>query len=1193
MLRNIAGFEIRYLLRNPLLWVTALVTFALLFIATSVPEMELATEGGLRRNAAFATLRIYLMVSVAFMFVTTSFVTNAVLRDDETGFAPIVRSTPVTTAEYLLGRFLGAFSVAALCMLVVPLARVLGTMMPWADAAQFGVLRLGDHLYAYFLFALPNLFIHAAIFFALATITRSMMATYLGVISFLFGFLILQGSFVERPQFRTVVAMLDPFGSRALDDVTRYWTVAERNVLLPDFAGFLLYNRLLWIGIAAACLALACAAWRFAGRGISKRERKKQKLAERASAEAGRVLHAASLPVPKHDHAALRALLRMRTRFEIKQVVLSPAFAVLMAGGLYLTSFVLITQRDPDGKPSYPTTLSLIPEIQESFSMIPLIIAIYYAGELVWRERDRRMHELIDAAPMPNWAYVVPKTLAMAVVLMSTLLTTVVAAIIVQLSLGHTDLELGKYLLWYVLPATWDMLLLAALAVFVQALSPHKTVGWGLMVLFLLWQQLNKAIDHNLVNYGGTPEVPLSDLNGAGSFWIGAWTFRVYWGAFAVLLLLAAHLLWRRGTDVRLRPRLAYARRRLAGVPGRVGIAALLTFMTTGAYAYYNTNVLNDYTTANAAMDAAAELEKKYWQYKDLPQPAIVDMKLDVALYPEELRAVTKGRYTLRNLTAKPIEDIHVRVMNEDLKVISSTIGGAREIHNDPKHDYRIYRLDRVMLPGEERVLSCETLLWLRGFRNGSPNTNLIGNGTYLNEVQLMPVIGMNFGGLLGNPATRRKYGLPEVPRPPKLEDLAATAKPNMGRGWAKVDITVSTSAGQTPLAPGNRISDVTRGDRRIARFVSDVPVHPRFAVQSARYAEKHRRHAGIDLAVHYHPAHRWNVDRMLDAMAAALDYYQANFGPYQFDHVRIVESSAYHGAAAAFAGTIAYSEEVGFVSDYTEPETMDYVTFLTAHELAHQWWAHQVIGAEMEGLQVLSETLSQYSAQMVLKKLRGADHMRRYMQFELDRYLEGRAVAPGEEPVLARVTGQEYVTYRKGALAMYLLQVRMGEEAINRALRKLVEQYKFRGALYPRSADLIEALRAEAKNSEEQNLITDLFERITLYDLKVTAPAAVRRADGRWDVTVPVEAKKLYADGAGVETETPLDERIEVGLFTAEPGRDVFDAKDVVMMERQPIRSGRQVLKFVTDRKPAYAGVDPYNFYIDRESADNVVEVR
>jgi len=1190
MFANSARFEFRYLLRNPLLWVTAAVTFALIFISMNADGFKLSSEGGLFENAAYATLRNYVAVSAFFMFVTTSFVANVVIRDDETGFGPIVRSTRITKFDYLIGRFLGAFAIAALCMLVVPLAIWLGSLMPWADPANLGPNRLVDHLYAYFLLALPNLLITASVFFALATITRSMMATYLGVIGFVSSYFVLQNAFGDRPQLDTAIEIADPFGARALRDATRYWTVSERNMTLPDFTGALLYNRLLWIGISILCLALAYAAYRFADRGMSKRERKKQKLANRASAEASVPAVSTSLPGPQHGPAALRALLWMRTRFEIKQVALSPAFALLMASGLFTTLISLTTQRDPDGRPTYPTTLSMIPALEKGFQVIPVIIAFYYAGELVWRERDRRMHEIVDAAPMPNWAYVAPKTLAMALVLMAALLTTVVASVIVQLSLGITGLELGKYLLWYVLPMTWDMLLLAALAVFVQAVSPHKAVGWGIMVLFQLWRELNHVVDHNLLSYGGMPRTPLSDINGAGSFWKGPWTFRIYWGAFAILLLVAAHLLWRRGTEIRLKPRLALARRRLAGAPGWIAGAALLTFLATGAWAYYNTNVLNHYRTRSASNDDAAEFEKRFWKYHDLPQPTIAGVTLDIALYPEERRAVTRGHYRLRNLTAKPITDIHVLLHDRDLELASVTLAGARLIFNDAKHDYRIYRLDSPMRPGEERVLAFETRRWHRGFRNGAPNTTMVENGTFLSNTELMPVLGMSRAGTLDGRATRRKYGLPEELPMPKLEDLSAAAKPSSHLGWMKVDITVSTTADQTPIAPGRKVSDVTRGGRRVARFVSDVPIHPDFSVQSARYAEKHRRHAGVDLAVYYHPPHEWNVDRMLDALAASLDYYQANFGPYQFDHVRIVEFPGYRNFAQAFAGTIPYSETVGFISDYKEPDTMDYVTGMTAHELAHQYWAHQVIGADMEGQRVLSETLAQYSAYMVVKKVRGEDQIRRYLQFELDRYLDYRSE---DDPPLAREAGQDHLFYHKGALVMWLLQKRLGEDAVNRALRNLLARYKFKGAPYPRSLDLIEALRAEARTTEEQALITDLFERVTLYDLKVTQPTATRRPDGMWDVTVPIEAKKVYADGKGAETETPLAERIEVGLFTAEPGRDAFDKSNVVLMERHPIRSGSQVLRFVTGKRPTYAGIDPYNFYIDRNSADNVLPVR
>ena len=72
-----------------------------------------------------------------------------------------------------------------------------------------------------------------------------------------------------------------------------------------------------------------------------------------------------------------------------------------------------------------------------------------------------------------------------------------------------------------------------------------------------------------------------------------------------------------------------------------------------------------------------------------------------------------------------------------------------------------------------------------------------------------------------------------------------------------------------------------------------------------------------------------------------------------------------------------------------------------------------------------------------------------------------------------------------------------------------------------------------EVAGPEHEQLISDLFEKITLYDVKVTEAKSSPRADGRWDVTLEVDARKLYADGKGKETEAPLDESFDVGVFT------------------------------------------------------------
>jgi len=1196
MLAAIARFEMRYLLRNPLVWITAALTFSAFAASTSVEGFELGSEGGLLRNASYAVIRNMLMLSVMYMVVLAAFVASAIVRDHETGYGPIMWSTPATPRSVLLGRFFGALTVVGGCLLMGALGLAIGTQLPWANPVAIGPNVLAPYVFSLLTLAVPNLFIGGVVLFSLAAITRSMMGTYLGVIGFGSMFFFVDAALNDLPAFRSVLVLADPFGLRAIGDATRYWTVSQRNVLVPEFTGMLLTNRVLWMAIATGLLAAVCRGYRTSDGASVIRTRWWRRATPRSgdisshreTTDVGHLLH--SLPNPRHGTQNIRALLWLRTRFESWQIVSSPVFPVLLAWGLFTTLISLTVQRDPDGSPTYPTTLSLIPEIAEGLAVMPLLVAVYFAGDLVWRERDRRMHELVDASPMPNWAYVLPKTIAMLLVLTSIALIGMVSAIVVQLSLGFTTLEIGKYLLWYVVPTSWDMMLLAAAAVAIHAVSPHKVVGWGVILLLVILQQVFPLVEHNLLIYGGHPAVPLSDLAQAGSFWIGGWTYRLYWGAAAVLLLMLAHVFWRRGVDVRFVPRLVRARASLRGAPGRVAFIAAMVLLATGATALYNTNVLAGYRTSDDQIEAAASYERQYTKYLGIPQPEIVHLAMNVALYPSERRAEVTGRYRLRNRTGQPVRDIHVRVLDSQVELLEATLDDAELVHDDTTHQHRIFRLPEAMLPGEERDLHFRSRRVVRGFRNAWPETQLIENGSFLNETQLGPVVGTSRAGMLDDPDLRAKHGLPELAGPPLLGDSAARNRPSNQRGWATADVTVSTSADQTPLAAGNKVSDVSSGGRRTARFVSRVPTRARFVVLSARYAERHREHHGVRLSVYYHPTHAWNVDRMLESAAQSLDYYQQHFGPYQYDHFRIVELPGYYGFAQAFGGTIPFSETVGFIADYRQPETIDQVAGMTAHELAHQWWAYQVAAANMEGEGVLSETLAQYAAHMIVKRTRGEAHIRRYLRFELDWYLASRK---DSDPPLARAAGQQHLLYRKGALAMYLLQHRMGEDAVNRALRSLLERFRFQDAPYATTEDLRTALRKQAVTPEQQDLISDLFERVTLYDLRVESPQATQRADGRWEVRVPVVARKWYADTTGAETEAPLDEAIEVGLFTAEPGSDAFSESQVLEMKRHALRSGRQVLVLISDKRPSFAGVDPYNFYIDRSSSDNVQPVK
>jgi ABC-type transport system involved in multi-copper enzyme maturation permease subunit len=1186
MFRNIARFEFRYQLKNPVFWVTAIIFFLMTFAAITLESVRIGATTNVHKNAPFSIDQISGVMCVFGIFALVAFVANVVVRDDDTGFGPIIRATRIRKSDYLLGRFAGAFAAAALAMTSVQIGIALGSVMPWVDPDTLGPFVATHYLYGFFAVALPTLFLCGAGFFALATATRSMMATYVGVVAFLILYFTANIIF-SKPQYEYISALVDPFGLAALESATKYWTAVERNNDVPAWHGVLLYNRLIWFGISLALLALAYRAFRFETVGAPAVEK---------PAKAGRADPAPSGATarirPVFGPATAWAQFTARARIDMVGIFRSPAFFVLLALGLLNAFGALWSAEEFYGDSIYPVTRAMIVQLRGSFTIMPVIIAIYYAGELVWRDRDRRIHEIIDATPVADWMYVVPKITALFLVLVSTLLASVLTAITVQTIKGYHHYEIYHYLSWYVVPESLAMLILAVFAIFVQALSPVKYVGWGIMGLYVLSTITlgTLGFEDNLYHIDGAPIVPLSDMNGQGQYWIGRLWFLAYWFVFAAILALLSHFLWRRGTEQRLLPRLRRLPRRLAGAGG-VALAMLVVgFVAIGANIYHNTHVLNEYRTARGNEKWLADYERALLPYETVPQPRVTDVKLAVDLYPHSLTAHASGTYTLENRTGKPLDHVHVRWWR-DLKMNHLAVEGGVQERDYGPFNYVIYKFDPPMAPGEKRHLTFDGVLAQTGFPNSnvalSPTAGrMADNGSFVNNFMLAPELGMDRQELLTDRTKRRKYGLSPELRPAKLENDSARARNALraDSDWVTADITLSTVADQIPIAPGTKVSDVTQGDRRICRFVSDAPIMNFFSLQSAAYQVAAAKHGDVDLAVYYDPAHAVNVRRMLDGMKLSLDTFDQIYSPYQFHQARILEFPSYANFAESFANTIPFSESIGFVVNVSDPNDVDMVTYVTAHEMGHQWWGHQVIAADKQGATMLIESFAQYSALQVMERLEGPDQIRKFLKYELDAYLRQRGTEAVEETPLYKVEDRPYIHYRKGSVAMYFLADQLGEDTVNRAMRRLIKDYAFKPAPYPDTRDFIRYLREEAGPGHDQ-IISDTLERITLYDVNVHGVHASVRPDGRYDVTIDVEAHKFYADGFGKETEAPLEENFDVGLFAKEPGKNGFTKADVLTFTKMPVHAGRQTITLISAVKPSFGGVDPYNKRITRNS--------
>ena len=213
----------------------------------------------------------------------------------------------------------------------------------------------------------------------------------------------------------------------------------------------------------------------------------------------------------------------------------------------------------------------------------------------------------------------------------------------------------------------------------------------------------------------------------------------------------------------------------------------------------------------------------------------------------------------------------------------------------------------------------------------------------------------------------------------------------------------------------------------------------------------------------------------------------------------------------------------------------VDLITRRLAHEVSHQWWGHQLYPAQVEGGTMLVETLAKYSEMLVLEATQGQGSLPPLLRFEREMYLLSRTNMPYPEPPLMRVVDLDHVYYSKGAIVMDAMRDLIGEEALNRALRRLLREH---GAESPPATtdDLLAALRAEAA-PEHHALIEEWVREVSFVDLRIEAAYAHALPDGRYRVTATVLGRKTFDPAGGVKaTEVPLDEMIDVAVYAGHP---------------------------------------------------------
>lgn len=1215
MFKTIFTFEIKRWLKNPVFYVYIALFFAISMLMMAVSygifdNISATTSSKALPNSPMGINSMINGLSVLLYFLLPSIVGASVYRDFKYNMHSILFSYPFSKWDYLMGKFLSSFLIVVIITLFVGFGAFLASFLPGINQELVGPHSFMAYAQTYLIFVIPNLFIYGVIVFAVVTVTRNISIGFITVLLLIF-IQSLVGSFTQEADNKYLVALLEPFGSDALNYYTKYWTVFEKNNNLLPFKGVVIYNRLLWLSVGAIILGLMYRSFSFTQNALTFG---KSKSSDRVTKNNFGGITKINLSKVTHDFSLTQKLKTAwsLSNVDFKFIVRNWIFISILLVGMIFILIMALSAGQIFGTETYPTTWQMLLVPGSTFGLFINMLTFLFTGILIHRGTTTRMNHLTDVTPTPNWVLLLSKFIAIVKMQVVLLAVIMISGILFQIYKGYFNFEIGHYLQELYGLKLIHYVIWAFLALVIQSLFKNYLLGF--FVLLLLSIGLNflpaMGIEQAVFEFNSDTGFQYSDMNGYGSGLAIYFLYKIYWLLLGLTFFFIALLFYKRGVGQSAKDRIKEAFYRLKGKVAIPLTLAFVGFIAIGSTIYYQNNVVE---TRKSSLDFEKEQvdwEKKYKKYDNKLQPRITDVKIDLDIYPEDRNYQVKGVYVLKNKTNQAMDTILIN-RSEEAKIDFNV--AYKTISKDTVFNFDIYKLDRPLLAGDSIELNFSiknkpnTL-----FANNSP---ILENGTFINN-GAFPSIGYSDSFELTDDDVRKKYGLKPKDRMPDPNDSIARRNTYISSDadWITFETTISTSLDQTAIAPGYLTKNWQKGDRNYFHYKMDRKMLNFYAFQSAKYEIKKDKWKDVTIEIYYHKGHEFNVDRMIKAIKKSLNYYTENFSPYQHKQVRIIEFPRTGGGfAQSFANTIPFSEAIGFIAsvDDEDQDAVDYPFAVTAHEVAHQWWAHQVIGANVKGATLLSESLSEYSSLKVLEKEYGKQQMRKFLKDALDKYLLGRTFENKKEQPLMFNENQQYIHYNKGSLVLYALSDYIGEKNMNNALKGYINKVAFQEAPYTNSIEFVNELRNTTPDSLKY-VINDMFETITLYENRVIKSTYKKLKDGKYQVDIEFEVAKYKADDLGerifkdktgktltykakgdkFETESlPLNDYIEIGIF-AKTEKDGKKKDKELYLKKHKITSINNKVTLIVNQLPTEVGVDPYNKLIDTDSNDNRIDL-
>ena len=700
MFSTIFFHELKYWLKRPATYIYMAIFFMLsLFMAATTAgifDSITATTGSSRIvNSPLGVNNLFNALAILIFFLFPSIIGASVHRDFKSEMHTILYSYPFTKANYLFAKFFSSIVIVTLIVFTIGIGMFIGFRLPGTNSDLVIAFDIKSYFNAYWLFILPNILLFGAIVFAVVTFTRNIAAGFITVILLLF----VQGvteSLLSDPDSRYLAALLDPFGASASDYYTRYWTVYEQNEMHIPIKELILYNRLLWLGVASFVFGLVYKFFAFSQNALSFSFFKKIK-GERSIKRNFGGITKINLPKVGYDFSFIQNLKASWkiSNIEFKYIVKSWPFISIVLVGLIIVLIALADVGNPTGTSSYPRTWRML-QGGGAFVFAINICTFLYAGMLVNRSKISNINGLEDVTPIPNWSLFLSKFIAIVKMQMLLLAVIMVSGILFQLYKGYFDIEIGLYFKELFGLKLINYVIWAFLALFVQTLIRNPYLGlFVLLVISIGIPFLTLAgVEQPIFKYNEGPGFGYNDMNGYGDSLARYLTYKIYWVLGGLILMLVAALFWVRGLPNSFKERINIAKERFKTPIAITFVLLLVGFISMGYTIFQATNINNDRYSSKEREEMTVKWEKTYKKYEDYAQPRIVAVNVNMDLFIDDRNFESSGKYTMVNKTDKAIDSIFLN--HNDYP---STFEFNREntlVSEDTIYHFDIYKLKQA-----------------------------------------------------------------------------------------------------------------------------------------------------------------------------------------------------------------------------------------------------------------------------------------------------------------------------------------------------------------------------------------------------------------------------------------------------------------------------------------------------------------